>query len=457
MTITATAAKRRAPGPRGSWWWGSLGEFRRDPLELLVRAAAYGDLVRLRFGPVVAHLANHPDVIRRVLVDAPDNYDKNTRSVAKMRATCGTSLLTADGDVWRRLRRIAQPAFQASELSRFTPVIVETVHEWLNGWEVAARQNEPLNLVSEMMHLTVTIAARMFFGIDVKQDAQDIEQALGAILDDTWRRLESLIDPSAVAPVFHRPRFRAAKGRLESIVSRAADQRRDPGNARDLLSALLAARDDITRSTLSDRELRSAVITLLLAGHETTANALAWTFYLLTQHDRVNEALASEIDFVLGRHPPDATNWRSLEYASRVFAESIRLYPSIWIMERRVVGDDWLAGYRVRAGSTLLISPYVLHRKPQFWPEPERFDPDRYTSAASADRPRLAYLPFGAGPHVCIGREMAELVAVIVIAMVTQRFRLERIGAEPALPLAGITLRHARPLWVRLTSTASST
>jgi cytochrome P450 len=137
-----------------------------------------------------------------------------------------------------------------------------------------------------------------------------------------------------------------------------------------------------------------------------------------------------------------------------VFAESIRLYPSIWIMERRVVADDWLAGYRVSAGSTLLISPYVLHRNQQFWPDPERFDPDRFTPAASADRPRLAYLPFGTGPHVCIGREMAELVAVIVIAMIVQRFRFERIDAEPAVSLAGITLRHARPLWVRLTSKA---
>jgi cytochrome P450 len=457
MTTTATAAKRRAPGPRGTWWWGSLAEFRRDPLELLSRAAGYGDLVRLRFGPVVAHLANHPDVIHRVLIEASDNYDKNTRSVAKMRATCGTSLLTADGDVWRRLRRIAQPAFQASELSRFTPAIVETVHDWLNGWEIAARQNQPLDLVSEMMHLTVTIAARMFFGIDVQSDAQDIEQALGAILDDTWRRLESLIDPSAVAPMFHRPRFRAAKQRLETIVSRAASQRRDGAGPRDLLSALLAARDDNTQSALSDHELRSAVITLLLAGHETTANALAWTFYLLMQHAGAQDALHSEIDAVLSRHPPDATNWRSLQYASRVFAESIRLYPSIWIMERRVVADDWLAGYRVRAGSTLLISPYALHRNRQFWPNPERFDPDRFTPIACADRPRLAYLPFGAGPHVCIGREMAELVAVLVLAMVTQRFRLQPVNAEPAVPLAGITLRHAKPLWVRVTSTSSST
>jgi enediyne biosynthesis protein E7 len=456
MTIAATAAKRRAPGPRGTWWWGSLGEFRRDPLELLSRAAAYGDLVRLRFGPVVAHLANHPDLIRHVLVDAPDNYDKNTRSVAKMRATCGTSLLTADGDVWLRLRRIAQPAFQASELSRFTPAIVETVRDWLDGWEVAAREQKPLDLVAEMMHLTVTIAARMFFGIDVKQEAIDIEQALGAILDDTWRRLESLIDPSAVAPVLHRPRFRAAKRRLESIVSRAADQRRDSsGASRDLLSALLAARDDKTRSALSHHELRSAVITLLLAGHETTANALAWTFYLLMQHPTVCATLQSEIDLVLAGQAPDAANWRSLEYVSRVFAESIRLYPSIWIMERRVVTDDWLAGFRVCAGSTLLISPYVLHRSEQFWPEPERFDPDRFTSTACAERPRLADLPFGAGPHVCIGREMAELVAVIVIAMIAQRFRLGRIDAEPAVPLAGITLRHGQPLWVRLTSTAS--
>ena len=423
---------------------------------MLARAAAYGDLVRLRFGPVVAHLANHPDVIHRVLVEASDNYDKNTRSVAKMRATCGTSLLTADGDAWRRLRRIAQPAFQASELMRFTPVIVETVHDWLNGWEVAAQENEPLDFVSEMMHLTVTIAARMFFGIDVKQDAQDIEQALGAILDDTWRRLENLIDPSAIAPVLHRPRFRAAKRRLESIVSSAADQRRDGAGARDLLSALLAARDDKTRSALSDHELRSAVITLLLAGHETTANALAWTFYLLMQRGAARDRLQSEVDSVLGHNLPDATNWRSLEYVSRTFAEAVRLYPSIWIMERRVVADDWLAGYRVRAGSTLLISPYVLHRSEQFWPDPKRFDPDRFTPAACAQRPRLAYLPFGAGPHVCIGREMAELVAVIVLAMVAQRFRLERIDAEPAVPLAGITLRHARPLWVRLTRTAST-
>lgn len=436
-------AKRRAPGPAGSWLGGSLSEFRRDPLALMERSAReHGDIVRFRFGPVTAHLLNHPDLVHEVLVDGRHRFDKRTRSVAKLRASCGASLLTADGELWQRHRRLVQRVFQARALESYVPVIRAVIEDRMVNWRHAASQGEPVDVVSEMMQLTLQIAAQCLFGADVRQDAATIEDSLGVILEDTWRRLESLIDLSNVSSLFHRPGFRRAVRDIDQVVRRIIADRRRDGRRGDLLSALLDVRDDVTGGGLDEQELRDVVMTLLMAGHEPTANALSWTFLMLAEHPEAACRVEAEVHDVLGDSDPDVDSLSRLEFTGQVFSEAIRLYPSIWVMERRVVVDTSVAGIPIHAGSTVLVSPYVLHRHPGFWPTPEEFDPDRFTEDRISGQTRCAYIPFGVGPHACIGQAMAQLVARITLAMVCRRFRLRyTAGCRPGVR-PGITLRH---------------
>ncbi|MHB0960333.1 MAG: cytochrome P450 [Pirellulaceae bacterium] len=450
------ATEKRAPGPRGDFLVGCLREFRRDPVGLLLRSAErYGDVVRLRIGPVLTHLVNHPDHIEHVLVQNARNYDKNTRSVAKLRATCGRSLLSTEGETWQRHRQLIQPAFQPGSLKRYVPDMFDCTSHMLDRWSEAARAGQPLDIVSEMMHVTLTIAARCLFGAEIAPDADTIERCLGIILDDAWRRLESWVDWSHISSAFQNRSYRAAVQEVDRIVYRIVDKRRQQTQATDdLLSILLRSHDGQSATRLDDQELRDACVTLLLAGHETTANALAWTCYLLARSEPVETRLRAELLTVWRGQSPAHSPGQSLgqfdvehlTYTEQVFAEAIRLYPSIWIMERHVVADDEIAGCRIPGGSTVLISPYVLHRHAQFWPDCETFDPGRFAPQASAARPKLAYLPFGTGPHQCIGRHMASIVARVVLASINQRFRMRLVPGQPIALKPGITLRHRQRL-----------
>jgi cytochrome P450 len=446
--MTTLTAAHRAPGPSGDFLLGCLREFRRDPIALLLNCARrYGDVVRLKIGPVTAHLVNHPDHIEHVLVQNASGYDKQTRSVAKIQATCGRSLLSTDGDTWRKHRRLIQPAFQTQSVLRFVPGIVDATDRMLDRWDEAAATGTPLDMVWEMMQVTLTIASRALFGAEVAGDAACIERSLAIILRDTWRRLESWVDFSDVSPALHRREFREALEAIDQIVYRLIRARRREGTSqRDLLSLLIEARDAQQENGLNDQELRDACITLLLAGHETTANALAWCLRLVAQSPQVAARLSREADEVLTGPVRTAADLDKLSFTQHVFAETLRLYPSIWIMERRVVTDDQIAGFHLPAKSTLLISPYVMHRHPQFWDQPEVFDPTRFSAESTARRANFAYLPFGAGPHQCVGRPMAQLVAQIVVAKVFQRYQLHLLPGQSGQPRPGITLRHAQPL-----------
>jgi enediyne biosynthesis protein E7 len=433
---------RRAAGPRGTLIFGNLREFRRDPIGLIRSATAeFGDVVRLRFGPLVAHIVNHPAGVRQVLEERARNYDKRTRSAAKIRATCGDSLLSAEGSDWLRHRRLIQPALARQAVEHYAPTIAQATSETALRWSAAARAAQPVDLVAEMTRLTLSIAGKVLFGSTLAEGALVIERALPVVLQDTWRRIEAVFDPAALWAGFHRREFRRALAEIDRVVysiieGRRAAAAREP----DLLAALLAARDETGGNGLSDLEVRDAALTMLLAGHETTANALAWTFALVASSPEVEQRLVDQPE-----GPSEGT-----DYAAQTFAEAIRLYPSIWIMERRAVARDTISGYEIPAGSTVLISPLVLQRHPGFWREPDRFDPERFSVAETASRPQHAYIPFGAGPHQCIGRFMAGLVARTILATLIRRFHLQPV--EPALrdPVPGITLRHAGPLWMIL-------
>ena len=415
----------QAPGPRGLPITGSLLKFKFGALPLLQQAAKdYGDVVRLRFGPIRAHLLNHPDHIEHVLSRHADHYDKNTRSVARIKATCGDSLLSANETAWARHRALIQPLFRPSLFTNISEVVASEIKPLADRWEQAAQMNTAIDVAADMMHLVIGISARLMFSSSI--DATKIEDALAVILEDTWRRLEAPVDLSLLSGKLHRPSFKKAIATVNTTVNDLIQERqRSTAQPDDMLSRLLAAHKATDDTKLSDQELRDAAVTLLLAGHETTANALAWAFYEMAQ---------------LPDRDPLTTN------PAHVFAEAVRMYPSIWIVERRVVVDDVIAGYRIPRGTSVLISPYLIHRHPNFWESPNTFDPDRH--ATRNDRPRHAYIPFGLGQNRCIGLHMAQAIAGEVLRQLYGRFHL-----APAQKVNGIdpkiTLRPDGPLLLR--------
>ena len=426
-----------APGPRGDWLVGNLRAFRRDVLGLLLESSRqYGDIVRFHIGPFVVHLLNHPDHIEHVLQSHARNYDKATRSSAKIRAISGDSLLTSNGELWQRQRRLMQPSFHRQSIARLAGQMTGLTAAMLARWQANIAHGEPLDIASEMMRLTFAIVGKTLLGADVGEDSSAVESAMETILTHTFQRWGNIIDLPAFVPTPQNLRFRHAMQTVDQIVYRIiAEHRSRKGANTDLLGMLLDVRDEETGAGLSDTELRNETITLLLAGHETTANALAWTFYLLSQNSDAERQLQAEVSMVLGKCVPTVENLPQLKFTTMVIQEAMRLYPPIWAIERRAIADDTIGGFHIPAGSSLVISPYALHRNESFWPEAERFDPTRF-----ATRPR-AYIPFGSGPRFCIGSEFATLEARLIVPMVIQSCHLELVPGHPVEPQPSITLR----------------
>ncbi|MBC9245264.1 cytochrome P450 [Paracoccus sp. 11-3] len=408
----------RAPGPKGDFIWGMLSEFKRDALGLLSRSVAeYGDIVRLRFGPVTAHIVNHPDHIQQVMSRDAVQYDKQTRSARCIHATCGDSLLSGNRQTWQRHRRLIQPVFQPRHLGGLDAITDAQMQPMLSRWQQIAAAGGTIDVVPEMIRLVIAVSAKALFTADV--DAGRIEAALSILLDDTWRRLEALIDPSMLSERFHRADFKEARAAIDDIVFAIIQQRRcDKAVPDDLLTLLLSAHEAEGETRLSDQELRDATVTLLLSGHETTANSLSWAMYLLGKFSLDNPAMVDDF-----------------------FSETLRLYPSIWIVERRAIHPRNIGGYDIPQGSSVLISPYLMHRHPGFWPDADRFDPSRFAEQ-NGTRPRHAYIPFGLGAHRCVGLYMARAIATRVIANINERFRLIPLPGQQPQIFPGITLRH---------------
>lgn len=426
-----------APGPRGDFLAGNLRAFRRDVLGLMLESSRqYGDVVRFRIGPFVVHLLNHPDHVEHVLQSRARNYDKATRSSAKIRLISGESLLTSNGEVWQRQRRLMQPSFHRQRIASLASQMTTLTARMLQRWQTHLGIGRPLDLASEMMQLTYTIVGKTLLGANVGGDLSGVEYAMETILSHVFQSWGEVIDLPAFIPTPRNLRFRRAMQMLDQVVYRIIAEHRSANSANsDLLSTLLAVRDEQTGEGLSDLELRDEVITFLLAGHETTANALSWTFYLLSQNPEVERELRAELAAELGGAAPTSENLPRLKFTTMVIQEAMRLYPPIWAMERRAIGDDTIGGFHIPAGSSIVISPYVMHRHENFWPDPERFDPMRFSN-----RPR-AYLPFGSGQRFCIGADFAMMEARLIVPMVVQACHLELVPGHSVAPLPGITLR----------------
>jgi enediyne biosynthesis protein E7 len=455
--------RKIAPGPRGDLLVGNLRAFRRDVLALMLESARdYGDVVRFHLGPFVVHLVNHPDHVEQVLRTHARNYDKATRSSSKIRSISGDSLLTSNSEVWQRQRRLMQPSFHHQRIAGLAGKMIRFTAAMLQRWQANLAEGQPLDVASEMMRLTYTIVGKTLLGADIGGDSAVVEHAMDTMLTHTYRRWGNIIDLPTFIPTPGNLRFQRALQTVDEIVYRIiAEHRSGIGDGSsmnsDLLSMLLQVRDEQTGQGLSDSELRNETITFLLAGHETTANALSWTFYLLSQNPDVERQLRAELSTVLGDRTPSVEDLPRLTFTTMVIQEAMRLYPPIWAIERRAIADDLIAGFHIPAGSSVVISPYVLHRHEDFWPhaeqfDPTRFDPTRLDPARSSSRPR-AYIPFGSGPRFCIGNEFAMMEARLIVPMVIQACHLELVPGHPVEPQPGITLRLRHGL--RMTARAA--
>jgi cytochrome P450 len=389
---------------------------------------------RFRIVRRTAFLLSAPRAVERVLVENHRNYVKHTFFWRKVDAIFGRGLLTNEGDDWLRQRRLVQPAFHHERIAEYGRIMTDYTLDRLDGW----RDGEPRDVRGEMTSITFRIVAKTLFDAEVADDAAEIAEAFDTGIEEIARRIRRPVLIPDRVPTPGNLRYRRAVDRMDRLVYRIVEEHRDGGDRGDLLSALMEARDEDGR-TMSEKQLRDETITMLLAGHETTALALTWTWYLLSQHPEVVTRLEDEVD-ALGGEPPGVHDLPRLPYTERVVREALRMYPPAYSFGREALEDDEILGWPVPAGTTLFVFPWVLHRHPRFYPDPLSFDPDRWTDAFRRELPRLAYLPFGSGPRMCIGREFARMELVLIVATIAQRFRLEW-GAERPTPMASITLR----------------
>lgn len=440
----ATLPLASAPGPRGVPLVGSLFDAWRDPLKLLSDCARdHGDVVRLRFGPYRYVLVSGLAEIQHVLVKNQKNYTKS-RSYQGVKLVLGDGLLTSEGEFWRRQRRLVQPAFHVQKLRGLAGTMARLTEEQIARWKSLPQGARTLDMHAEMTRLTFRIVGQTLCSSDVEGDAQAIGDAITAAMRFANEYVENVVRFPTWLPLPKNIRFHRAKTTLDALVYRLIEEHRSNSDRDgDLLSMLMAETDEGDGQGMTPKQLRDEVMTLVLAGFETTTNALTWTLYLLSKHPDIAHKLQQESLEVLGGRAPTFEDLPRLELTERVLQEAMRLYPPAWCLERTAVEDDEVGGYTVPAGTTIAICPYVLHRNPSYWDNPEAFDPDRFLPERGAARSRFAYLPFGDGPRICIGKGFAMMEAKIVLAMFAGAFGLERGGHAVELD-PGITLRPKR-------------
>jgi cytochrome P450 len=422
---------------------GVLPEIRRDALGFLMRThAAYGDVASYRLGPLRSHLVAHPEGVKHVLQEHVKNYTKDHISYGMVRWVVGDGLLTSQGETWLRQRRLAQPAFHRQRIAGLGELMVQRSEELLASWEPAIAQGRPLDIGEEMMRLALSIVGDALFGTNVADQTQVISRNFNLLSEQfvTRFRTGNVLPP--VLPTGYNRQWQAALREMDRVVyAIIAERRRRAEDTGDLLSMLMLARDEETGAQMDDKALRDEVITMLIAGHETTATALTWAWGLLSAHPAVAERLYAELDAVLGGRAPTAADVPSLTYTRMVIDETMRLYPPVYILSRKVMADDVIGGYTLPRGSAVDLSPYVTHRHPDFWPDPERFDPERFTPERVAQRHKYAYVPFSTGPRMCIGNSFALMEATLIMASDARRHRLRLAADGLPAPEPLVTLR----------------
>jgi cytochrome P450 len=420
---------------------GSASEMQRDALGFLTKTQTYGEVVRLRFLFTPAYLISDPESIKYVLQEHARNYNKDLPSYQMFQPMLGRGLLINDGQSWLHQRRLIQPAFHRKRLMTYGKLMTDATIAMLERWQVCSETGKLLQIEEEMARLALRIVGHTLFSIDLSEETSTFGSAVTTLLkligDYVYRPFPPLSVPTPRNRCIH-----MAIRSLDELVYRViAERRMQQTETGDLLSMLLMAQDEETGERMNDKQVRDEVLTLLFAGYETTANTLAWTWYLLSQYSEVERRLYTELNEVLRGRVPTLEDLPQLKYTRMILDEALRLYPPVPFLSRKTIADDVLKGYHVPANSMMMVCPYAMHRHPAFWEEPERFDPERFNPEHPAAHPAYAYFPFGGGPRVCIGNHFAMMEAQLILTTVAQRYQLRLLSGHQVEPQMQVTLR----------------
>ena len=443
------------PGPRARFPGQFLLAMGRDPLGFLAELQReHGDVARFRMAGREFVLLSDPDAVREVLVTDQRSYGRGYR-YRTLKLLLGEGLLTSEGEFHLRQRRLAQPAFHRDRIARYAEAMGAAAERWDVRWQARAGDATPVDMADEMAKLALTIVSETLFGADVKREADAVSHALDVALHSATPAFAALGRWALHLPIPAARRFRRARADLDAVIYRLIAERRASGTDHgDLLSMLLLATDaedgDGRTVRMTDRQLRVEAMTLFLAGHETTANLLAWTWYLLALHPEIAERLRDSLAAALDGRTPAMDDVPRLGYARQVLSEALRLYPPAWALGRIAIERRTFGGYTVPAGAGVLLSPYLVQRDARWWPEPKRFDPERWAPGAGAERHKFAFFPFGAGTRICIGEQFAWTEALIVLATLAPRWAPTLAPGARVEPEPIITLRPRHGIPMRL-------
>jgi cytochrome P450 len=376
-------------------------------------------------GPLPLNIVTDPDGVQHILEENAANYQHPPLFTRNLSVVMGEGIITTEGDNWMRRRRLIQPAFHKEAMPGFAAVMVESIGHLLDRWQALAERGEVIDVRREMTKLALTVLARGLFSVDWSTDADEIAGWIQTEISHVGARQRSPIPIPETIPLPSNKRFLEARERMDGYVFRHIAERRrtEPGN--DLLAMLMQVRDADTGEGMTDRQIRDEITTLFIAGHDTTASALTWIFYLLSKNPAVRDRLRGEVTGVLGERMPTMEDVSNLPYNKWVIQEALRLYPPLWALPRMPIEDDEICGYRIPGGAFVLVVPFVTHRNPAYWENPEGFEPERFSPERSAGRPRYAYYPFAGGPRGCIGFPFTMLEMQLALAAIIQRYQLD--------------------------------
>lgn len=412
----------------------------------------YGDVAKFRLLKREVYLVNHPDLVRELLVKKVDVFTKRAVGFSVVKKVLGESTFTANGDVWKRKRKLVQPSFHKKRISNLGEIMTDTIEDMLNDWEAICDENGVIEVTDAMMRLTLTVVVKALFSTGLsKEEVQTVADVFTPLLDETNFRANYPFQILNKIRVRQNVTYEKNIAELNAIIFRIIRDRRastEPHN--DLLQMLMEAKDEETGELLSDAELRDEVMTVFIAGHETTANAMSWLWVILSQQPEIRKEIENEVAMVLGQKKPTAADFPNLPYILKVFKETLRVYPPVPILPRGIEEDSTLGNYEIKKGGEVFFSAYLLHRHPDFWENPEVFDPNRFERETERKQHPFAYLPFGGGPRICLGNSFAMMEAVFIVAMTTQRFRLKVVNKKPVEPLISLTTRPKGGVQVKL-------
>jgi cytochrome P450 len=446
MTLTLDSGEKVVPGPT-SWMPGAaFMRFRRNPLTFFAETQrTYGDIARFSIGPQQVFLVSHPEWIEDVLITSAKKFHKGV-ALQRAKRLLGEGLLTSEGQAHLKQRRTIQPLFHRQHVQTFADAMVTHAA----GWRETVRDHASINITGEMGALTLAIVGETLFSSNVQGDTDEVREALTDAVQSFGAAFLPGIEFFEKLPLPVFTRVKRARERLDHVIHRViAERRSSDGDRSDLVSMLLAARDPENPAApgMSDQQIRDEAMTIFLAGHETTANAMAWTWYLLGLNPDAERKLHDEIDRVLGGRIPSVEDVPKLEYTRAIAAESMRLYPPAWTMGRKAIERHEIGGYPIPSGALVIVSQWILHHDPRWWPNAEAFQPERW--AVKSDRPKYAYFPFGGGSRICIGESFAWTEIILLLATIAQRWRFTL--ETPPTPEPRITLR---PAGLRMRATA---